>query len=108
MTADPALAPSATRMSPLAPIVGSQSVLTSDRAAASPAAVDVAIRFHGKAVAAYRDGIDTATATHIDAWPTGELVPVADIAQQITLDVIMSPCSDYRAVFGNGCRTGTA
>ncbi|HMS76051.1 cytochrome P450 [Gordonia sp. (in: high G+C Gram-positive bacteria)] len=94
MTADPALAPSATRMSPLAPIVGSQSVLTSIGQRHRRQRSMLLPRFHGKAVAAYRDGIDTATATHIDAWPTGELVPVADIAQQITLDVIMS------AVFG--------
>ncbi|MBD0022429.1 cytochrome P450 [Gordonia pseudamarae] len=94
MTADPRLAPSATRMSPLAPIVGSESVLTSVGARHRRQRSMLLPRFHGKAVAAYRDGIDTATAKHIDAWPVGELVPVADIAQQITLDVILS------AVFG--------
>ncbi len=94
MTADQALAPSATRMSPLAPLVGSQSVLTSVGARHRRQRSMLLPRFHGKAVAAYRAGIDTATARHIDAWPVGELVPLAEIAQQITLDVIMS------AVFG--------
>ncbi|MGW0035962.1 cytochrome P450 [Gordonia sp. NPDC003376] len=94
MTADPAIAPSATRRSPLRPIVGPNSVLTSigerhrrQRSLLMP-------RFHGKSVAAYRDSIERATAARIDAWPVGEPVRLADLAQHLTLDVIMS------AVFG--------
>ncbi|MGV9711651.1 cytochrome P450 [Gordonia sp. NPDC003424] len=94
MTAGPEIAPSATRQSPLRPIVGPNSVLTSigprhrrQRALLIP-------RFHGKSVAAYRDSIERATAARIDRWPVGQQIRLADLAQQLTLDVIMS------AVFG--------
>ncbi len=94
MTADESIAPSATHQSPLAPIVGSESVLTSlgerhrqQRALLLP-------RFHGKAVANYQAAIDRATERGLAGWPVGKPVPLADIAQQITLDIIMS------AVFG--------
>ncbi|MFW0790181.1 cytochrome P450 [Gordonia sp. CPCC 205333] len=94
MTADPAIAPSGTRMSPLRPIIGSESVLTSigerhkrQRALLMP-------HFHGKAVASYREDISRATTRAIDAWKVGEVVELADVGQQITLDVIMT------AIFG--------
>ncbi|GAA3022875.1 cytochrome P450 [Gordonia defluvii] len=94
MTADESIAPSATRQSPLAPIVGSESVLTSvgdrhrqQRALLLP-------RFHGKAVARYQDSIDRATDAGLAAWPVGKPVALAEVAQRITLDVIMS------AIFG--------
>ncbi|MFW0792493.1 cytochrome P450 [Gordonia sp. CPCC 205515] len=94
MTADPAIAPSATAQSPLRPIVGPSSVLTTvgqthrrQRALLMP-------QFHGKAVAAYRESIDRATATRIASWPVGQEIRLAELAQQLTLDVIMA------AVFG--------
>jgi cytochrome P450 len=94
LTADPAIAPSATGTSPLRPIVGADSVLTAvgerhrqQRALLMP-------QFHGRAVAAYRDRIDESTARRLDRWPLGEPVRLADLAQRITLDVIMA------AVFG--------
>ncbi|MFT4199153.1 cytochrome P450 [Gordonia sp. (in: high G+C Gram-positive bacteria)] len=94
MTADESIAPSATHRSPLAPIVGPDSVLTSlgerhrqQRALLLP-------RFHGKAVAKYQESIARATEDGLAKWPVGKPVPLADIAQGITLDVIMS------AIFG--------
>ena len=51
-------------------------------------------RFHGRSVVAYRSSIENATATRIDTWPVGEQIRLVDLAQQITLDVIMA------AVFG--------
>ena len=51
-------------------------------------------RFHGKAVANYQAAIDRATERGLTGWPVGKPVPLADVAQQITLDIIMS------AVFG--------
>jgi cytochrome P450 len=94
LVVDPALAPSATRVSPLRPILGPDSVLTAigdrhkrQRALLMP-------QFHGRSIANYREGIETATARHIDSWPVGKPVAVADIGQQITLDVIM------QAIFG--------
>ncbi|MFT3716677.1 MAG: cytochrome P450 [Gordonia sp. (in: high G+C Gram-positive bacteria)] len=94
MLADEADAPSSVRQSPLAPIVGPESVLTSvgdrhrqQRALLLP-------RFHGKAVAAYQESIARATDAGLRSWPVGTEVKLVDIAQQITLDVIMS------AVFG--------
>lgn len=96
VTADPALAPSATRTSPLRPIIGAESVLTSigdrhkrQRALLMP-------HFHGRSVARYRDSIADATAKAIDKWPIGDVIELADIGQQITLDVIMT------AIFGIG------
>ncbi|MFT4126472.1 MAG: cytochrome P450 [Gordonia sp. (in: high G+C Gram-positive bacteria)] len=94
MTADPRIVPSATRRSPLAPIVGPESVLTSIGSRHRQQRAMLLPRFHGKAVAAYTEAIEVATATRIDAWPAGVDVRLAGLAQQITLDIIMS------AVFG--------
>lgn len=96
MTADPSIAPSATASSPLRPIIGSESVLTSigerhkrQRALLMP-------KFHGKAIASYRDEIARATTRAIDNWRVDEVIGLADLGQQITLDVIMT------AIFGIG------
>ncbi|MDL9936143.1 cytochrome P450 [Gordonia sp. ABSL1-1] len=94
MTADPAIAPSATRQSPLRPIVGPDSVLTSIGARHRQQRTLLMPRFHGHAVEDYRTEIDRATARRIDSWPVGETVALAELAQHLTLDVIMS------AVFG--------
>ncbi|KXP00564.1 cytochrome P450 [Tsukamurella pseudospumae] len=87
-------APSATRFSPLRPIVGPDSVLTSVGPRHKQQRGLLLPQFHGRAVAAYQQRIDAATARRIDEWQPGERVALADIGQQITLDVIMS------AVFG--------
>ena len=94
MTADPAIAPSGTRQSPLRPIVGADSVLTSVGARHKRQRALLMPRFHGKAVASYRESIERATAKRIESWPVGETIRLADLAQKLTLDVIMT------AVFG--------
>lgn len=90
----PDRAPSATRFSPLRPIIGPDSVLTSIGARHKQQRGLLLPQFHGRAVAAYQQRIDEATAMRIDEWRPGETVALADIGQAITLDVIMS------AVFG--------
>ncbi|WP_019203674.1 cytochrome P450 [Tsukamurella sp. 1534] len=90
----PDLAPSATRFSPLRPIVGPDSVLTSVGPRHKQQRGLLLPQFHGRAVTAYQERIDEATARRIDEWRPGETVALADIGQAITLDVIMS------AVFG--------
>ncbi|GAA1091051.1 cytochrome P450 [Tsukamurella spumae] len=87
-------APSATRFSPLRPIVGPDSVLTAVGPRHKQQRGLLLPQFHGRAVAEYQQRIDAATARRIDEWQPGERVALADIGQQITLDVIMS------AVFG--------
>ena len=94
MTADPAIAPSATKQSPLRPILGPNSVLTSTGPRHRRQRTLLMPRFHGRSVVAYRSSIENATATRIDTWPVGEQIRLVDLAQQITLDVIMA------AVFG--------
>lgn len=94
MTADESIAPSATDESPLRPIVGGQSVLTSIGERHRQQRALLLPRFHGKAVANYQEAIDRATDSALSTWPVGKPVRLADIAQQITLDVIMS------AIFG--------
>ncbi|MDP0398739.1 cytochrome P450 [Tsukamurella strandjordii] len=90
----PDLAPSATRFSPLRPIIGPDSVLTSIGARHKQQRGLLLPQFHGRAVTAYQQRIEEATAHRIDEWLPGEPVALADIGQAITLDVIMS------AVFG--------
>ncbi|MDF0528790.1 cytochrome P450 [Tsukamurella sp. 8F] len=94
MTASPDIAPSATRFSPLRPIIGPNSVLTSIGPRHKQQRGLLLPQFHGRAVAAYQDRIVASTARRIDEWVPGEPVRLADLGQQITLDVIMS------AVFG--------
>ncbi len=90
----PVAAPSATRFSPLRPIVGPDSVLTSVGPRHKQQRGLLLPQFHGRAVTEYQQRIDEATARRIDEWRPGAPVALADIGQQITLDVIMS------AVFG--------
>lgn len=94
VTADESIAPSATRQSPLAPIVGRDSVLTSVGARHKQQRALLLPRFHGRAVAGYQASIEKATDRALATWPVGKQVALADIAQTITLDVIMS------AIFG--------
>src|SRR4051794_2949050 len=89
-TADPADAPSVTPSSPLVPVVGPNSVLTSigdrhmrQRKLLLPA-------FHGEAVERYSEMIASAADREIDSWPTGTPFALAPRMQAITLDVIMA------------------
>ncbi|MGH2915327.1 MAG: cytochrome P450 [Solirubrobacteraceae bacterium] len=94
MTANPADAPSLTAESPLRPILGESSVLTTvgerhmrQRKLLLPA-------FHGDAVDSYVAAISRLTERELDGWSTGEPFALAPRMQAITLDVIM------RGVFG--------
>jgi cytochrome P450 len=93
-TAQPEDAPSLTGESPLRPIVGVNSVLTSvgerhmrQRKLLLPA-------FHGDAVARYIEMIAGVAQDEIDRWPVGEPFALAPRMQAVTLDVIM------RGIFG--------
>ncbi len=95
-TAKPDEAPSLTGESPLRPILGPDSVLTSvgdrhmrQRKMLLPA-------FHGDAVQRYVSMIEDVTAREIDTWPVDKPFALAPRMQAITLDVIMS------GIFGIG------
>lgn len=89
-TAKVALVPTLTSESPLRPIVGPNSVLTSQG--------DVHIRqrrlllpaFHGEALENYYDVIDKAIDAEIDRWPVGQVMELAGPMQDLTLEVILS------------------
>jgi cytochrome P450 len=94
--AKPAEAPSLTGESPLRPILGPNSVLTSvgdthmrQRKLLLPA-------FHGDAVRRYVEMISQVAEREIDAWPIGKPFSLAPRMQAVTLDVIMA------GVFGIG------
>ena len=96
LKADPADAPSLTGESPLRPILGPNSVLTSvggrhmrERKLLLPA-------FHGEAVQRYVAMIADVARQEIDHWPIGEPFALAPRMQAVTLEVIM------RGVFGVG------
>ncbi|MGH2859634.1 MAG: cytochrome P450 [Solirubrobacteraceae bacterium] len=89
LSADPADAPSLTGESPLRPILGPNSVLTSvgerhlrQRKLLLPA-------FHGEAVARYVDMISEVAERDIDGWPVDEAFALAPRMQAVTLEVIM-------------------
>jgi cytochrome P450 len=89
-TAKVPLVPTLTSESPLRPIVGPNSVLTSQG--------DVHIRqrrlvlpaFHGEALENYYDVIDRAIDREIDSWPLDEVIELAGPLQDLTLEVILS------------------
>jgi cytochrome P450 len=88
--AKPQDAPSLTGESPLRPILGPNSVLTTigeqhmrQRKLLLPA-------FHGDAVQRYIEAITRIAEREIDRWPIGEPFALAPRMQALTLDVIMS------------------
>src|SRR5205085_5263755 len=98
LRAKPDDAPSLTGESPLRPILGPNSVLTSvgerqmrQRKLLLPA-------FHGEAVQRYVQMISDVAEREIDRWPVGRAFPLASRMQAVTLDVIMD------GVFGIGAR----
>ncbi|MEB3367332.1 cytochrome P450 [Saccharopolyspora mangrovi] len=100
-TAGPALAPSTAGQSQLRPIVG-DSVLTVTGEPHRRKRKLLMPPFHGKAIAHYQEQIREATDREIDSWRAGSRVRLADSAQKVTLDVIMS------GVFGIDYRSGEA
>ena len=93
-TAKPGLAPSLTGESPLRPILGSGSVLTSVGDRHMRQRKLLLPPFHGEAVARYVEMIDEVTERELDSWTAGEPMALAPRMQAITLDVIM------RGIFG--------
>jgi cytochrome P450 len=90
LTARPADAPSLTGESPLRPILGPSSVLTSvgdrhmrQRKLLLPA-------FHGESVQRYAQMISEVAEREIERWPIGQPFALAPRMQAVTLEVIMS------------------
>ncbi len=91
---NPELAISTTSESPLRPIVGPNSVLTTVGPTHMRQRKLLLPPFHGEAVERYTQMIADVAEREIDGWPVGEPFALAPRMQAITLDVIMA------AVFG--------
>jgi cytochrome P450 len=89
-TAKPEQAPSLTPESPLRPIVGPNSVLTSVGERHMRQRKLLLPPFHGEAIESYSRQIAEAAEREIDSWPVGEPFALAPRMQAITLDVIMA------------------
>ncbi|MCE5289813.1 MAG: cytochrome P450, partial [Nocardiaceae bacterium] len=96
MTADVSDVRSATHQSPIRPIVGPDSVITAIGERHKQQRELLMPEFHGSAIAHYQSAIERSATKHIDSWRVDKLQPLADIGQDITLDVIMT------AIFGIG------
>jgi cytochrome P450 len=89
-TAKPEEAPSLAAESPLRPIVGPDSVLTSLGERHMRQRKLLLPPFHGEAIEHYTAAIAEAAEREIDSWPVGRPFALAPRMQAITLDVIMS------------------
>jgi cytochrome P450 family 135 len=89
-TAKPEQAPSLTGESPLRPILGTGSVLTSVGARHMRQRKLLLPPFHGEAIERYTEMITDATEREIDRWPLNKPFALAPRMQAITLDVIMA------------------
>jgi cytochrome P450 len=89
-TARPEEAPSLAAESPLRPIVGPDSVLTSIGERHMRQRKLLLPPFHGEAIEHYTAAIAEAAEREIDSWPLGRPFALAPRMQAITLDVIMS------------------
>ena len=94
LKARPADAPSLTGESPLRPILGPNSVLTSVGERHMRQRKLLLPPFHGEAVQRYVRMISEVAEREIDTWPAGEPFALAPRMQAVTLEVIM------RGVFG--------
>jgi cytochrome P450 len=94
LRASPADAPSLTGESPLRPILGPNSVLTSVGERHLRQRKLLLPPFHGEAVQRYVEMISEVAEREIDSWPFGVPFALAPRMQAVTLDVIM------RGVFG--------
>ena len=101
LKADPADVPSLTGESPLRPILGPNSVLTSVGARHMRQRKLLLPPFHGEAVQRYVEMIADVARQGIDRWPIGEPFALAPRMQAVTLEVIM------RGVFGVGVASDT-
>jgi cytochrome P450 len=89
-TAKPEEAPSLAAESPLRPIVGPDSVLTSLGERHMRQRKLLLPPFHGEAIEHYTAAIAGAAEREIDSWPIGRPFALAPRMQAITLDVIMA------------------
>lgn len=89
-TAKPEEAPSLAAESPLRPIVGPDSVLTSLGERHMRQRKLLLPPFHGEAIEHYTAAIAEAAEREIDSWPLGRPFALAPRMQAITLDVIMA------------------
>ncbi len=90
LKAKPSDAPSLTGESPLRPILGPNSVLTSVGDRHLRQRKLLLPPFHGDAVKRYVQMISEVAEREIDRWPIGESFALAPRMQAVTLDVIMS------------------
>jgi cytochrome P450 len=88
-TAPPEQVPTLAAESPLRPVLGSGSVLTSNGPRHLRQRRLLLPPFHGEAIERYQRMIATATEREIDRWPIGRPFALAPRMQAITLDVIM-------------------
>jgi cytochrome P450 len=86
----PELAPSTAGESPLRPIVGPNSVLTTVGPAHMRQRKLLLPPFHGEAVERYTQMIADVAEREIDSWPVGEPFALGRRMQAVTLDVIMA------------------
>lgn len=89
-TASPELLPTLAAESPLRPVLGPGSVLTSNGPRHLRQRKLLLPPFHGGAIARYEQMIAAAAEREIDRWPVGRPFALAPRMQAITLDVIMA------------------
>ena len=89
-TAKPAIVPSATAESPLRPIVGPNSILTSNGARHMRQRKLLLPSFHGEAIGQYTRLISEVAEREVDTWSPGDEFPLAKRMQAVTLEVIMN------------------
>lgn len=89
-TAKPEEAPTFAAESPLRPILGPDSVLTSLGERHMRQRKLLLPPFHGEAIDRYTQAITDAAEREIDTWPLNQPFPLAHRMRSITLDVIMS------------------
>jgi cytochrome P450 len=89
-TAKVELVPTLTAESPLRPIVGPNSLLTTQGEQHMRQRRLLLPAFHGDALTNYYEVIDGAIDREIDSWPVGEAIELAGPMQDVTLEVILS------------------
>jgi cytochrome P450 len=89
-TAPPDQVPTLAAESPLRPVLGAGSVLTSNGPRHLRQRKLLLPSFHGEAIAHYQRMISAAAEREISRWPVGRPFPLAPRMQAITLDVIMA------------------
>jgi cytochrome P450 len=88
-TASPEIVPTLAAESPLRPVLGPSSVLTSNGPRHLRQRKLLLPPFHGEAIARYERMIAEAAEREIERWPVGRPFALAPRMQAITLDVIM-------------------